>query len=581
MIRLHNAIKFGVIISTFSAPSSWATPPGPVIDLGYVSLVGNATAPSGVLNGPVHFFGAVPYAQPPLGSLRFRAPQPLDEEPSAYPPVIDSRDWGPACIQQPTIVGVGSEDCLLLNVWKPNSAMQGDKLSVVVYVYPSYPYLSAGRWFCCRTPQSVPMYDWVNQSRAVIAVSLGYRLNFFGFLTSPSMAPTDLNAGLLDQRAALDWIQRNIAKFGGDPEAVTIVGESAGGASTVMQVVAYGGTQRPPFARAVSQSPGYGPVPTTSQSAQAFLNATKVVGCPPAGDDALDCLRNASLGALIAASNQVPPGMFSPIVSGPGTILPELPAALIRAGNFSVVDFIGGHCSNDGRTFTDGTPTTLLTEQQLIAAVLNRWPGLTNSTIKKMLELYPAPGVTGSPFDTEYDRTWVIEQDAVFGCMDWFLANRTAERGGENTFHFRFNAPNPVAYAANPYLGVMHGSDVFFLFDGTNGAANTGYTFSGFNITEMPLSQEIISYWTSFKRAGDPSKFKQSYSPVWEKQSTGKRVVMTRSTTPGNGTASTLEDMTAYEVEVSFLDGRGCNEPNKAVGDHSICEKCRFRLTRR
>ncbi|KAF8579657.1 alpha/beta-hydrolase [Ramaria rubella] len=537
MVPSYNAVQFAVVLSTCFALSVWATPAGPVIDLGYVSLIGNATAPSGILNGPVHFFGGIPYAQPPLGSLRFRAPQPLNEKPQARAPVLDARNWGPACIQQPAVVGVGSEDCLLLNVWKPSSTKQGDKLPVI------------GGGFYAGTPQGFPMYDWVNQSQSVIAVSMGYRVNLFGFLTSPSMAPTDLNAGLLDQRAALEWVQRNIAMFGGDPEAVTIAGESAGGASTVMQVVAYGGAQRPPFARAISQSPGYGPTPTVAQSAEAFLNATTAAGCPSTGESALDCLRNASLGALVSAVNHVPAGMYAPVVSGPETILPELPAALIRAGKFSVVDYIGGHCSNDGRTFTDGTPTTLLTEQQLVAAVLKRWPSLTNSTIDKMLELYPAPNVTGSPFDTEYDRTWVIEQDAVFGCMDWFLANRTAERGGNNTFNFRFNAPDPVLYAANPYQGVMHTSDLYFLFDGTNSAPNAGFTFKEFNTTELPLSQEIISYWTSFTRAGDPSKFKQSFSPVWDKQSTGKRVVMTRSTTPGNGTASTLEEMTAYEVE--------------------------------
>ncbi|KAF8502965.1 alpha/beta-hydrolase [Gautieria morchelliformis] len=520
--------------------SAGATLSGPVLDLGYVSLVGNATTPTGLSNGPVHFFGGIPYAQPPLGSLRFRAPLALAEqvpENISDVPVRDARNWGPPCIQQPAVVGVGSEDCLLLNVWKPDNAKLGDKLPVIVYIY--------GGGFYYGTTQGFPMYDWVRQSQAVVAVSMGYRINMLGFMASPLMPATDLNAGLLDQRAALDWIQRHIAKFGGDPDTVTIVGESAGGASTVMQIVAYGGTRPAPFSRAISQSIGYGPTPSNAQSAQAFREATLAAGCSDTGVEALECLRNASLGALVSAINHVPAGKFSPVVSGPGTILPDLPAALIRSGNFSVVDYVGGHCSNDGRTFTSGTPATLLTEQQSIAALLKRWPSLSNATIAKILELYPKPNATGGLFATEYDRTWVMEQDAVFGCMDWFLANRTAAMGGNRTF----NAPDPVLWDVNPYLGVMHTSDLYFLFDGTNTAPNAGYTFKAFNSTEMPLSQEIISYWASFARTADPSKFKQSFSPAWEGQPTGKRVVMTRSNTSGNGTASFMEDISAYEMQ--------------------------------
>ena len=94
-----------------------------------------------------------------------------------------------------------------------------------------------------QTPQGFPLYDWVNQSNPkIVGVSVAYRLNLFGFLSGSSVqADGDLNAGLLDQRAALEWVQRHIASFGGDPDQVTIDGESAGGASIVMQIVAYGG----------------------------------------------------------------------------------------------------------------------------------------------------------------------------------------------------------------------------------------------------------------------------------------------------------------------------------------------------
>ncbi|KAF8957890.1 Carboxylesterase family-domain-containing protein [Flammula alnicola] len=160
-------------------------------------------------------------------------------------------------------------DCLTLNIWKPTNATAGDKLPVVVYIH--------GGGFYYGTPQGFPMYDCVAQHPGgVIGVSITYRLGILGFLGGPQVGQDgDLNAGLLDQRAGLEWIQCHISVFGGDPENVSISGESAGGASVMMQVVAYGGSlhlccssSKPqdidkvkglkpvPFKRAIAQSIG-------------------------------------------------------------------------------------------------------------------------------------------------------------------------------------------------------------------------------------------------------------------------------------------------------------------------------------
>ncbi|KAG6885462.1 hypothetical protein C0992_005129 [Termitomyces sp. T32_za158] len=207
---------------------------GPIVDIGYAAYAGNTTSPTGVENGPVVFYGNIPYAQPPLGELRFRAPKMLDEQRTATH-VDDARGWGPPCIQRPAVVGIGSEDCLKLNIWKPTNASSADKLPVAVYIH--------GGGFYANSPQGFPMYDWVAQHQGgIVAVSMAYRLNIFGFLGGETVAADgNLNNGLLDQRAALEWVQRHIDHFGGDPDNVTIYGESAGGASVVMQLVAYGG----------------------------------------------------------------------------------------------------------------------------------------------------------------------------------------------------------------------------------------------------------------------------------------------------------------------------------------------------
>ncbi|EGO03357.1 hypothetical protein SERLA73DRAFT_69239 [Serpula lacrymans var. lacrymans S7.3] len=533
--------------ATNVSSSDLRSPLGPVVDLGYAAFAGNSTSPTGQVDSPVTFFGGIPYAQPPLGDLRFRAPRELDERvlDKGNIKVTDARNFGPACIQQPAVVGVGSEDCLNLNVWKPTNATEGDSLPVIIYVY--------GGGFYAGTTQGFPLYDWVVQHpTGVVAVSVSYRLNVLGFLTGSAVrANGDENAGLLDQRAGFEWVQRHISKFGGNPSEVTIVGESAGGASMVMQVVAYGGTQTPPFKRAVAQSIGFGPTANASQIEVLFENVTAAAGCPGDGEVALACLRGASLGAIVSAVNHVPTGQVSPVIDG--KFLPDYPSRLIAAGNFSTVDFIGGHCANDGRTFVGGSPSQFTTDEDVATIPFMRWPSVTNSTIQQALKLYPSPDAPGSPFTSQYDRAAIMAGDIIFTCMDWFLANQMSKKGVSNVYNYKWNAPDPVLLAAAPYEGVMHTSDLYFLFEGTNSAINAGFTFTPFNSTEASLSAEAIAYWTSFVESANPSTGRLSYSPEWMPfatpgQSSQMSIVLTESSTPGTSN-STMEALTPEHIE--------------------------------
>ncbi|KAH0582593.1 hypothetical protein H2248_010522 [Termitomyces sp. 'cryptogamus'] len=409
---------------------SLMSPLGPVVDLGYAAFAGNTTSPTGVENGPVVFYGNIPYAQPPLGELRFRAPEVLDELKTASH-VDDARGWGPPCIQRPAVVGIGSEDCLKLNIWKPTNATNTDKLPVAVYIH--------GGGFYANSPEGFPMYDWVAQHPGgIVAVSMAYRLNIFGFLGGATVASDgDLNTGLLDQRTALEWVQRHISQFGGDPDNVTIYGESAGGASVVMQLVAYGGTKTIPFNRVTAQSIGFGPTSTQDQVEAAFTSAAAFAGCPTTGKQAMDCLRSASVGALVSAVNRVPNGAFAPLIDGPGGFLPDLPSRLIAGGNFSAVDYIGGHCTGDGKTFASGKPSSFVTDDDIRRLVFSRWPGVSNATIDKALMLYPSPDVPHSPFPTEWDRAWTMAGEIIFTCMDWFLAENLLLKGSKNVYAYR------------------------------------------------------------------------------------------------------------------------------------------------
>ncbi|KAF9480934.1 alpha/beta-hydrolase [Pholiota conissans] len=517
---------------------------GPVVNVGYAAFAGNTTSPAGVSNGPVAFFGGIPFAQPPLGNLRFRAPQPLNENESARS-VMDARNWGPACIQRPAVVGIGSEDCLTLNIWKPTNATTKSKLPVVVYIH--------GGGFYYGTPQGFPMYDWVAQHQ-VIGISITYRLGILGFLGGSEVSKDgDLNAGLLDQRAALEWIQRHITSFGGDPENVTISGESAGGASVMMQIVAYGGDKPVPFKRAIAQSIGFGPTASANQTEANFNNAATYAGCLPSDGPVMECLRKASIGAIVSATNRTPNGAFAPIIDGLKGFLPDLPSRLITAGRFNPVEFTGGHCTGDGNTFAGGKPTQFVTEDDIRTHVFSRWPGVMNDTITQALSLYPAPDAPDSPFATQYERATAIAGDVVFTCMDLYFAEKNLQKGVQNVFAFAWNAPDTVLYNANPYLGAMHTSDIYYLFSGTNVFGNAGNYFTPFNASEAALSTEAIAYWTSFATTGDPSAARKSVSPVWSEfknanNSTARsHLVLTRG---GDvSTASVMQDITDAQIE--------------------------------
>ncbi|KIY66008.1 alpha/beta-hydrolase [Cylindrobasidium torrendii FP15055 ss-10] len=524
------------------------SPLGPVVDLGYVAYAGNSTTPTGNVNGSVVFYGNISYAQSPTGERRFRAPAQLDEAPLNEVTVLDARGWGPACIQRPAVVGVGSEDCLTLNVWKPSNATETSLLPVAVYIH--------GGGFYAKTPQGFPLYSWVDQNQGIVGVSITYRLGIFGFLGGDEVYQDgDLNAGLLDQRAGLEWVQRHISKFGGDPNQVTIYGESAGGASVIMQMAAYGGAQGVPFQRAVAQSIGFGPTRLQAEVEEAFVNVTRVAGCPSKGAESMACLRNAPLQALADAQNNLStkqPSHFAPVIEPAGGFLTNYPSRMFAAGEFTPVPLVVGHTTHDGRTFAGGKPEDFVTEQDVIDLVFSRWPAVaaSNETVALAMNEYPSPDLAGSPFEDQYERAWTMAGEMVFACLGLKVAQSVRDAGVEDIHAFRWNTPNTPKYNAAPYQGVMHTSDIYFLFEGTNTIANAGNVFTPFNTSEALLAHEAVAYWASIAQSGDPNTAKLGSSPVWEgwQNPDGfQRIVITR----GNDTQTltAMEEYPADEIE--------------------------------
>jgi len=237
-------ILTAAIAITFGSPSSGAAEP---ISIEGGQIADPAPDPSGI-----RIFRGIPYAAPPLDELRWRAPQPVQK----WQGVRDIEEWGPRCVQSKRLGDLDplnkrmGEDCLYLNIWT-SAKSAGERLPVMVWIYGGSNLNGAG---------SQPEYDGDHLARnGVVIVTINYRVDVFGFLAHPELTMesgtnSSGNYGLLDQIAALKWVQKNISVFGGDPTRVTVFGESAG-AFDVSLLVASPLTKGL-FARAIGESGG-------------------------------------------------------------------------------------------------------------------------------------------------------------------------------------------------------------------------------------------------------------------------------------------------------------------------------------
>ncbi|EIN04230.1 carboxyesterase [Punctularia strigosozonata HHB-11173 SS5] len=525
LLELAAVLGLSTLCAALASPGA-PSPEGPIVDLGYVKLLGHRSE-------GVDFFGGIRYVQPPLGNLRFRAPVMLDEKTRAQT-VTDARNWGDICIQQPASLDLGSEDCLTLNVWTPPHAKEGDKLRVALYIHgggnyyavrvASRPTVHIVRADFYQSAQGFPMNTWVTGSGgSIVAVNIQYRLGLLGFLAAKDvMENGSVNNGLLDQRAAIAWVKRHISKFGGDPNQITLAGESAGGADLIWQMIAYGGQQKPDFQGIIAQSIGTDPTPTEAQYESCYANVTAATNCTlSTGADTLACLRAAPLSAIVDAVNTKPSTCkFLPVIDG--DLIQDLPSTMLREGRFSKVNFVGGHCTDDGSIFVGDPATFTNTTDGFVSAIKKRYTMLSNATVQRMIDLYPE-----SEFGSQWERAEQAFGDTVFTCQDWYIADKLYKAGQKHAYNYRFNTPDPVQLAQFPWKKVMHTSDLFFLFQGTNSGPYPGVAshFAPFNGTEQALATETIGYWTSFARAFDPSTFRARGAPAWPDMTHGRLVI--------------------------------------------------------
>jgi para-nitrobenzyl esterase len=426
----------------------------------------------------------IPYAAPPVGPLRWRPPQPA----AHWPGIRSATQYAPHCPQTAGVFGRAStsEDCLYLNVFAPASH-SSRPLPVMVWIH-------GGAFVAGESDDYDPSGLVAN---GVIVVTLNYRLGALGFLAHPALAdhpggPTG-DYGLMDQQAALRWVQRNARAFGGDPGNVTIFGESAGGQSVLLQLVSPGAHGL--FAKAIAESGGYAPGPITLASAEAAGRAFAAkAGC---ATQTAQCLRSLPVATILADQDQT--GASADV---DGLVVTQTPKAALSSGSFNHVPVLDGSNHDEWRLFValttfEGHRVTAGNYQTMIAATLRvsrRIAALI--AIEYPLRDYPSPALALSALGT----------DAIFACPTLELDQAMAKY--VPTYAYEFNdehAPAPYPSPGFPY-GAAHASELQYLF----GLPATSH--GNLSAQQQQLAATMRQEWTSFAKSGVPTA---SGAPAW------------------------------------------------------------------
>ncbi len=424
----------------------------------------------GVEENGARVFKGVPFAAPPVGQLRWRAPEPS-------PPwrgVRSAERFSPVCMQEGAYPEDSppepmSEDCLYLNVWVPAAARE-ERLPVMVWIY------GGG---LMNGSASTPLYAGDALSRRdVIVVTANYRLGAFGFLAHPDLTSESAqkasgNYGLLDQLAALGWVKRNIAAFGGDPDNVTVFGQSSGSISISALIASP--LARGLFQRAIGQSGGlFEPL----DAAPEF----KLEGAEQVGRTFAERLGAPSLEALRALpASKIVAQRFRPQPNIDGYVLNETPYDAFANGRQNDVDILIGSNEGEGLYFASGRT---IGADNLSDELKRDFPPFVVSLIGPK-----------APADDDAARAAFLafEGDMRFGWNMWAWARLHAAAGNRKTFLYRFSHTPPGEE------GATHGAEMPYVFD------HLDLKPLAWTETDRRLAQTMASYWTNFAKTGDPN----------------------------------------------------------------------------
>jgi para-nitrobenzyl esterase len=450
-------------------------------------------------------FRGIPYAAPPVGSLRWRPPQ----APLTWTGTRDASTYGTPCEQGPAPYPV-SEDCLFLNIYEPASTTPSSRLPVMVWIH--------GGSFIAGTGSD---YDGTALALRgnLIVVSINYRLGYLGFLAHPALSAQDPNHvsgnyGILDQQAAFAWVRRNIANFGGNPSLITIFGESAGGQSVVDQLVS---PTAGPLAGAIVESGAYADLPTLAQSETAGETAATNLGCP---DQTAACLYALDAAKIAAATNPLTnAGGVSPVVDG--ITLPLSPPIAFAKGKFQRIPVINGSNHDEYRLFIgifEGLDHTApLTADQYVAQVSSQFGSLAASVLTQ----YPAKKYA----KPDYAYAAVIT-DVAFACNTPLLNALMAHY----TQVYQYELADPNAPIANgPALadfayGSAHSADISDFFPAYHVPFFSPNGPPPFTKLQQRLRDNMQDLWIRMARYGNPNGI--TNFPIWPPFSGASQAVL-------------------------------------------------------
>ncbi len=459
----------------------------------------------GSSEGGLSVYRGVPFAAPPVGDLRFRVAQPHP----GWDDVLDCESFRPIAPQIPneeieSLLGGApqeqSEDCLFLNIWTPGT--DAAARPVMFWIHGGAFTIGSG---------SDGFYDGAAlASRGdVVVVTINYRLGALGFLHLPAL--DESNFGMRDQVAALRWVRDNIARFGGDPNNVTIFGESAGGMScgTLMGSPEAQGL----FHKAIPQS---GAGHHGMREDQAVANGERFCELLGVRPDDIDALRAASVPDILKAQAELEALLyedletrgeaemrFRPVIDG--DFLPDMPVDAVLAGQATGVALLIGCLDEENKLFTSMLPSEPPTEEDAIANF-----DLIHGDGRKLYDIYRAARAARGELTTPYEIQTAAQGDKTFRVPAQRLLDAQSMHE-PRTWSYCFDWKSPLLDGA---LGSCHALDIPFVF-GTHGNAPA---FAGSGVAANALAELTMDTWINFARTGDPSTNNLSW-PAWNSES--------------------------------------------------------------
>jgi len=473
-------IALGGVLLTFSLTVAAASV--------YAALPTQIQTQSGLVEGTtsadgnVRAYEGIPFAAPPVGNLRWQRAQPV----AAWEGVRKATAFGPRCMQAPIYSDMifrdsgPSEDCLYLNVWTAAKSASA-KVPVMVWIY--------GGGFAAGA-SSEPRQDGSKLAeKGVVVVSMNYRLGVFGFFAHPDLTKESPehasgNYGLMDQASAIDWVHKNIAAFGGDPDNVTIFGESAGSISVSAQMASP--VSKNLIKRAIGESGAMfnltGPTMSLEQAERQGSEFASAIG--KADLAALRTMKAQDL--LDAAQQNRSKFRFWPNVDG--YFLPQSPRDIYRAGRQAQVPLLAGWNTDEqpAAAFFGKDPHT-------VESYTEKMKSLYGENAPEMLKLYPAAN------DSQMnDSATALAGDRFIAYGTWKWIDEQSQTGESPVYRYHFEEAPPQP-AGKPSRGAYHSADIEYVFE-TLDSKNLPWTDA-----DRKLSDVMSSYWTNFAKTGDPN----------------------------------------------------------------------------